>query len=273
MSVLSACTRAPGARAMARRWRRSSRRGRRPGGTAWTSSRGALDAWLHPPTPVAGPGRRRDHRWRTLDRRGRRRPRPAGPARLARLPRWRSSSAVTRRGSRSSWRSRSSAAPFARAMAARGVARIPVAIAVAGYLAWIVLLVAGPRSAGPTARDWPRHRPLAIVGTTLVGAAAVMAGDTMVGGLVTASGRRDARPVVGGLARLRDGLDGCRDPAVIERARRPSRRVVRSREPFSLRPARRRDPARSSPPDRAAGRARPDPSRARGRARGSCAPT
>jgi hypothetical protein len=67
------------------------------------------------------------------------------------------------------------------------VARIPVAIAVAGYVAWIVMLVG-------TALGWAdgpglaAAQTVAIVGTTLVGAAAVIAGDTMVGGLVTASG-------------------------------------------------------------------------------------
>jgi hypothetical protein len=67
------------------------------------------------------------------------------------------------------------------------VALVTSAIAIAGYIAWIAMLVA-------TALGWAdgpalaAAQTVAIVGTTLVGAAAVMAGDTTIGGLVTASG-------------------------------------------------------------------------------------
>ena len=67
------------------------------------------------------------------------------------------------------------------------VARVTSVIAIAGYVAWIAMLAA-------TALGWAdgpalaAAQTVAIVGTTLVGAAAVMAGDTTIGGLVTASG-------------------------------------------------------------------------------------
>ncbi len=77
------------------------------------------------------------------------------------------------------------------------VARVTTTIAVVGYLAWIALLVG-------TALGWAdgpalaAAQAVAIVGTTLVGAAAVMAGDTTVGGLVTASGLAMLIPWSGG---------------------------------------------------------------------------
>ena len=68
-----------------------------------------------------------------------------------------------------------------------GVFRLSVSIAVVGYGAWLVALLA-------TAAGWAdgpslaAAQTLAIVGTTLVGAGLVIVGDATIGGLVTASG-------------------------------------------------------------------------------------
>jgi hypothetical protein len=68
-----------------------------------------------------------------------------------------------------------------------GVFRLTTAIAVIGYGAWIAMLIA-------TAAGWAdgpglaAAQTLAIVGTTLVGAGLVVSGDMGIGGLVTASG-------------------------------------------------------------------------------------
>ena len=99
------------------------------------------------------------------------------------------------------------------------VARIPVAIAVAGYVAWIVMLVG-------TALGWAdgpglaAARPWRSSARPLVGAAAVMAGDTMVGGLVTASGLAMLVPWSARLARVRDGWTAIGILLWIERATR-----------------------------------------------------
>ena len=68
-----------------------------------------------------------------------------------------------------------------------GVFRLSVAIAVVGYGAWLVALVAtaAGRADGPSLAA---AQTLAIVGTTLVGAGLVIVGDTTIGGLVAASG-------------------------------------------------------------------------------------
>lgn len=64
---------------------------------------------------------------------------------------------------------------------------LTVAVAVAGYTSWIVLL-------GATAAGWAdgpalaAAQTLAIVGTTLVGATLVMSEDATIGGLITGSG-------------------------------------------------------------------------------------
>lgn len=68
-----------------------------------------------------------------------------------------------------------------------GVFRLTTAIAVTGYGSWVVALVA--TAAGLV--DQPglaAAQTLAIVGTTLIGAALVMSGDETIGGLITASG-------------------------------------------------------------------------------------
>ena len=68
-----------------------------------------------------------------------------------------------------------------------GVFRLTAAIAAVGYASWIVVLVA-------TAAGWADEpglaaaQTLAIVGTTLIGAALVMSEDATIGGLITASG-------------------------------------------------------------------------------------
>lgn len=67
------------------------------------------------------------------------------------------------------------------------VFRLTAALAVVGYASWIVVLAA-------TALGWAdgpllgAAQTVAVVGTALVGAGLVMAGDTTIGGLVTASG-------------------------------------------------------------------------------------
>jgi hypothetical protein len=68
-----------------------------------------------------------------------------------------------------------------------GVARVTAAIAVTGYLAWIAML-AGTALGWADGPGLAAAQTVAIVGTTLIGAGAVMAGDTTIGGLVTASG-------------------------------------------------------------------------------------
>jgi hypothetical protein len=68
-----------------------------------------------------------------------------------------------------------------------GVFRLTAAIAVVGYATWLVALIA--TAAGMTGGpELAVAQTLAIVGTTLIGAGLVMVGDTRIGGLVTASG-------------------------------------------------------------------------------------
>lgn len=68
-----------------------------------------------------------------------------------------------------------------------GVFRLTAAIAAVGYVSWMAVLAA-------TATGWADGpglaavQTLAIVGTTLIGAGLVMTGDTTIGALVTASG-------------------------------------------------------------------------------------
>lgn len=78
-----------------------------------------------------------------------------------------------------------------------GVARVTTTIAVVGYIAWIALL-AGTALGWADGPALAAAQAVAIVGTTLVGAAAVMAGDTTIGGLVTASGLAMLIPWSGG---------------------------------------------------------------------------
>jgi hypothetical protein len=68
-----------------------------------------------------------------------------------------------------------------------GVARITTTIAIVGYIAWIAML-AGTLLGWADGPGLAAAQGVAIVGTTLIGAGAVMAGDTTIGGLVTASG-------------------------------------------------------------------------------------
>lgn len=71
--------------------------------------------------------------------------------------------------------------------AGAGPFRLTAAIAVTGYASWVLVLVA-------TAAGWVDQpslaaaQTLAIVGTTLIGSALVMSGDATIGGLITASG-------------------------------------------------------------------------------------
>lgn len=71
--------------------------------------------------------------------------------------------------------------------AGAGPFRLTAAIAVTGYASWVLVLVA-------TAAGWVDQpslaaaQTLAVVATTLIGAALVMSEDAIIGGLVTASG-------------------------------------------------------------------------------------